>query len=48
MAALLPEVSLVLIAAIQLGDVAALSDDDNQRLKVAALRIFDAAELLHV
>lgn len=45
---LLPEVSVVLIAAIQLGDGIALSDEDMQRLKVAALRVFDAGEFFDV
>jgi hypothetical protein len=40
------EASVVLIGACQLGDGAPLDDTDMTRLRVAALRIFDAQEVL--
>lgn len=43
---LVAEASVVLIGASQLGDGAPLDDTDLSRLRVAALRIFDAQEVL--
>lgn len=43
---LVTEASVVLIGACQLGDGAPLDDADMSRLRVAALRIFDAQEVL--
>jgi len=43
---LVTEASVVLIGACQLGDGAPLDDADRTRLRVAALRIFDAQEVL--
>ena len=44
---LVTEANVVLIGACQLGDGAPLDDTDLDRLRVAALRIFDAQEVLH-
>ncbi|KZC22335.1 hypothetical protein RHOFW104T7_01300 [Rhodanobacter thiooxydans] len=44
---LVTEASVVLIGANQLGDGQPLEDADLTRLRVAALRIFDAQEVLH-
>jgi hypothetical protein len=41
------EAGVVLIAANQLGDGLSLSDTGLSRLRVAALRVFDAQEVLH-
>lgn len=41
------EASVVLIGACQLGEGQPLDDTDLTRLRVAALRIFDAQEVLH-
>lgn len=43
---LVTEASVVLIGASQLGEGAPLDDSDMTRLRVAALRIFDAQEVL--
>ncbi|MEP6908064.1 MAG: hypothetical protein ABI858_08810 [Pseudoxanthomonas sp.] len=44
---LVTEASVVLIGACQLGDGQLLDDTDLNRLRVAALRIFDAQAVLH-
>ena len=44
---LVTEASVVLIGACQLGDGEPLEENDLTRLRVAALRIFDAQEVLH-
>lgn len=44
---LVTEASVVLIGACQLGEGQPLDDTDLTRLRVAALRIFDAQEVLH-
>jgi hypothetical protein len=44
---LVTEANVVLLGAIQLGDGHPLEETDMTRLRVAALRIFDAQEVLH-
>ena len=41
------EATVLLIAACQLGDGEPLDDTDLSRLRMAAVRVFDAAEVLH-
>jgi hypothetical protein len=41
------EATVLLIAACQLGDGAPLNDTDLSRLRLAAIRVFDAVEVLN-
>lgn len=48
LAVLSHETGVVLAAVNKLGDGATLSDEEVQRIRLAALRVFDAGEVLHV